>query len=266
MARVTIEVELEVPDGVRLLGCERQREGLVFEVDWDWPEWHHCRKCGHQEEARFEAKPNARVVRDLDIQGSPSFWVHRAIFHRCSRCGARQELIPPFRRERAIISKRFEEHIVRMAIGHSLEDVGRRLGVSAEMVAGVVLDWANETQAIDPEREITDIGLDELSLKKGHKLYVTILMDLTNPKDPRVLAVVKGKDEEAAIECLNRLTPQQREQVRTHRTDMGKAYPAACAKMLPNSKLVIDRFHVAKQLGERVDDLRKKRPESASVD
>ena len=41
-------------------------------------------------------------------------------------------------------------------------------------------------------------------------------------------------------------------------TDMGPAYLAACGVLLPNSQSVIDRFHVAKKLGEVADRASKK--------
>ena len=87
-----------------------------------------------------------------------------------------------------------------------------------------------EDRVIDPRRVITDIGLDELSLKKRHKLYVTLLTDLSDPARPQILAVARGKDTAAAGKCLDRLSEEQRQQVRTHRVDMGSAYPAACAE------------------------------------
>ena len=55
-----------------------------------------------------------------------------------------------------------------------------------------------EDRRIDPRRVITDIGLDELSLKKRHRLYVTLLTDLSDPARPRILAVERGKDTAAA--------------------------------------------------------------------
>jgi len=33
------------------------------------------------------------------------------------------------------------------------------------------------------------VGFDEISLKKRHKLYVTLMTDLTDPESPKVLAV-----------------------------------------------------------------------------
>ena len=149
-------------------------------------------------------------------------------------------------------------------IGCTEEEVARRLGISAEMVSHIIANQLADEQSIDPDWVITDIGLDEISLKKRHKLYVTILTDLSDPKRPRVLAVAQGKDGKAAETCLGKLSVEQRKQIRTHRTDMGAAYPGACKAMLPGSTLVIDRFHIAKKLGEVVDALRKKRPDTTS--
>ena len=97
-----------------------------------------------------------------------------------------------------------------------------------------------------------------MSLKKRHKLYVTVMSDLSDPEHPRVLAVVKGRDKEAVEKCLALLSPQQRAAVQSHRTDMSGSYPQVCAGWLPNSQAVIDRFHVAKHLGQIVDGVRKK--------
>ena len=106
---------------------------------------------------------------------------------------------------------------------------------------------------------IPDIGLDELSLQKRHRLYVTLLTDLSDPTRPQILAVARGKDTTAAQKCWDRLAEEQRQQVRTHRVDMGSVYPSACVARLKNSHAVTDRCHVAKKFNEAVDALRKKK-------
>lgn len=111
---------------------------------------------------------------------------------------------------------------------------------------------------VDPKRVITDVGIDELSLKKRHKLYVTILTDLTDPQRPEVLAVSQGRDEAAGRQCLSKLSAEQQRQVQTYRADMGQALNNACRGLLPNARAVIDRFHVAKQFNEAIDGQRKK--------
>jgi hypothetical protein len=89
-------------------------------------------------------------------------------------------------------------------------------------------------------------------------LYVTPITDLTDTESPKVLSAARRSDTAAALQCLGKLTPQQRAGVETHRVDTGKVYGPLCNDLLPNSRLVVDRFHVAKQFNEVVDDLRRK--------
>ena len=255
MASVTIDVDL--PPGVEITGYDRHQDGHGFEVRWPLPDRCRCQRCGHEDRAHIEFKLTPQAVRDLDVWGQPSFWIYQAPFHRCARCDYRQHLIPPFKRKDTAYTFRFEQFVLRSLIGSTAEDVARRLGISAETVERIVEYQLAEDRRVGPHRAITDVGLDELSLKKRHRLYVTLLTDLSDPARPQILAVARGKDTAAALKCLDLLSEEQLQQVRTHRVDMGSAYPAVCAARLKHSRAVTDRFHVAKKFNEAVDALRK---------
>lgn len=257
----TIEIELDLPEGVVVRGYERIGDGHAFEVDWPLPETFTCDCCRRSEPTRVQYGNKVHVIRDLELWGQPSFFVYRPPFHCCGYCNHRQWWLPPFKRKHVTYTYRFEQQVIRMLIGSTEEEVARRLGISAEMVAVIVRNQLKNEQRIDPQRVIRDVGLDEISLKKRHKLYATILTDLTDPDQPRVLAVAAGRDQAAAEKCLECMSQQQRNTVRTHRTDMSPSYRAACEAKLSNSQHTIDRFHVAQKLGDVVDEVRKKRPE-----
>ena len=258
MATVTIDVDL--PPGVTLTAYARHGDGHGFEVSWPWPARCRCDSCRKEGDAHLEVKDTVQVVRDLDIWGQPSFWVYQTVFHRCPWCHHRQHLIPPFKRRDVSYTLRFEQHVLRSLIGSNEEEVARRLGIAAETVSLIVRNQLADAGAkqVDPQRVVTDLGIDELSLKKRHKLYVTILTDLTDPDRPEVLAVAEGRDEAAARQCLGQLSEEQRRQVQTYRADMGPAFHAACRDLLKNAKAVVDRFHVAKRFNEAVDRERGK--------
>src|SRR5947209_17152358 len=256
MASITIDIDL--PDGVEITGYERYGDGHGFEVTWPWPERCRCQRCGHEDQAYLEQNGKQRVVRHLEVWNQPSFWIYEGVFHRCPRCHHRQDLIAPFKRKDASYTFAFEEHVVRLLICSSEEDVARRLGISAETVGRIVKNQLQDARTIDPKRVIRDVGMDEISLKKRHKLYVTVLTDLTDPARPRLLAVKPGRDEAAGRACLECLTPEQRKQVHSYRVDMGQAFNNACQGLLPNAKGVTDRFHVAKLWNDALDGLRKK--------
>jgi transposase len=209
MAAVTIDIDL--PQGVTVTGYERHGDGHGFEVSWPLPARCRCDCCGRADEAALEFTARAQVVRDLDICGQPSFWVYQPAFHRCPWCNHRQWLIPPFKRKDTSYTYRFEQHVLRLLIGSNEEEVARRLGISAETVGLIVRNQLADAKAkeVDPQRRLTDLGIDELSLKKRHKLYATLLTDLTDPGRPEVLAVAEGRDEAAARKCLENGTGQQ---------------------------------------------------------
>jgi transposase len=268
MNRVTVPIEVDLPEGVEFREYLRWEDGHAFLVDWALPLRCRCQQCDHQEPARIRFENDFLAIRDLDVWGQPSFFVYQPAFHACSRCGHRQQVRAPFKRKDMMYTYRFEELVLRSLIGSTEEEVAERLGIAAETVARIVRNQLAQSgaQRADPQRVVTDIGLDEISLKKRHKLYATVLTDLTDPADPQVLAVAAGKDEAAARKCLEMLTLEQRQAVRTHRTDMGPSFLAACATGLPNSQSVIDRFHVAKKLGEVSDRLRKKNHSGVQAD
>lgn len=259
----TISIEVQLPEGVMFSSYHRLEKGHGLEVTWDLPQRVTCQHCRREDQARIEYRNSMQVVRDLYLFEEPSFWIYQPAFHRCAYCGHRQTLIPPFKRKDTSYTYRFEEYILRQLIGSNQEEVARRHGISAEMVGLIVdnqLQQAKQKE-IDPERVITDIGIDELSLKKRHRLYVTLVTDLSDPLHPQILAVAQGKDEAAGRACLEKLSQQQRQQIKTYRADMGAPFHAACRGLLPNARAVVDRFHVAKKFSEAVDRERKKNRE-----
>jgi transposase len=266
MTTATVAIDMDVPPGVTIDECERVDDGHAFHVSWELPDHPRCETCKREAALQVQEKNKFLSIRDLDLWGKPSFFVYREVLHRCPHCGHRQSLLPPFKRRDVKYTFRFEEHVFVSLIGGTAQDVAQRLGIAAETVERIVKNRIDDAKAkqIDPARQIERLGMDEISLRKGHKGYATILTDLTDAAHPEILAMAKGRDEAAAQACLERLSPQQRAAVRYHHTDMGAAYVKACAALLPNSQSVIDRFHVAKKLGEVADALRKKTTEPTS--
>jgi transposase len=258
MAAITIDVDL--PPDVTITAYQRHADGHGFEVSWPLPDRCRCDRCGREDTTYAEFREHVQVVRDLDLWGQPSFWVYQPPFRRCPYCHHRQFLIPPFKRKDTSYTYRFEQQVLRLLIGSNEEEVARRLGISAEMVALIVRNQLADAKAkqVNPQRRITDVGIDEMSLKKRHKLYATILTDLTNPDHPEVLAVADGRDEVAARQCLEKLAEAQRQQVQSYRADMAQGFHNACRALLPKARPVVDRFHVARLFNKAIDTQRKK--------
>lgn len=267
MPSLPVEITVDVPDAVSIDEYERIDSGHAFHVSWPLPETAVCETCKLESPLQAIDQGRFLVIRDLDIWGQPSFFVYQDQLHRCPHCKHRQSLIPPFKRRDVKYTYRFETLVLSSLVKSTAEDVAKQWGISAETVERIVKVRIDDAKAkkVDPKREVRHLGLDEISLRKGHKAYATILTDLTDPSKPEILAAAKGRDEKAVEECLSVLSPDQRAALATHNTDMAPAYLSACRRLLPNSQSVIDRFHVAKKLGEVADGLRKKTTEPTSV-
>ena len=67
------------------------------------------------------------------------------------------------------------------------------MNASATGMVSTIENQLQDDKRIDPDRNIEHVGFDEISLKERHKLYVTVMTDLTDPNAPKVLAVAGGR-------------------------------------------------------------------------
>jgi hypothetical protein len=254
MAAARITTDLDLPPGVAVTGYHRHGDGRGFAVDWPRPERRPCDCCGREAAARTATKDSARVVRDLDLWGEPSFRVYRPACHRRPSCRPRQHLIPPLKRRDVSYTPRFERHAPRAPIGSTGEGVARRLGIPAETAGRVVRHQSADARAkrVEPGRVVTDVGIGGLRLKKRHQPYVTTPTDRTDADHPGVPAVAAGRDEAAGRARPEDLTAGQRRRVQTCRADRGPALNAAGRGPRPNARAGIGRSRVAELFHEAV--------------
>lgn len=99
------------------------------------------------------------------------------------------------------------------------------------------------------------IGVDEKAFKRGQS-YMTVVCDIDR-------GVVEFVSEERTKESLqgyfDSRTPEQREGIEAVAMDMWEPYLQATLENLPEAsgKIVFDRFHIMKHMGEAVNDVRK---------
>ena len=102
---------------------------------------------------------------------------------------------------------------------------------------------------------VTQIGVDEKAFRKGHN-DLTLVNDLARG---RVLYVAEHRKQSSLDGFWETLTPQQIGAVEAVAMDMWNPYIASLREHLPEAdgKIVFDKFHIAKHLGEAVDKVRR---------
>jgi transposase len=132
--------------------------------------------------------------------------------------------------------------------------VAEILGVNPQRIWTVFDHWVGRARANDDPSEMTRLGVDETSSKKGHS-YVTIGVDLDVS---RVIHATEGKGQQCMKSIAQHLTskgvpPEQIEQLSM---DLSPAFIAGAAKSFPKAHITFDRFHVVKLLNEAMNKVR----------
>jgi transposase len=149
----------------------------------------------------------------------------------------------------------FERLVIEWLHETSQSAVAGRMGLSWDEVHGIMDRAVKRGLARRQAGPIVHLGVDEKSFRKGHR-YATIVNDLDQGC---VLYVAKDRKQTSLDGFWGTITPAQKEGIQAVAMDMCDAYESSVRKHLPNGqqKIVFDKFHVAKQLGEAVDRVRR---------
>lgn len=156
----------------------------------------------------------------------------------------------------------YENYALKWLINSTIKDVADKIGTTEEIIDGIIcrkvntdIDWS----VISPTR----IGIDEIALRKGHKQYLTIISDISISHKVKILAVLEGRTKEEILPFLRSIPKDRLHSLETIAIDMSASYFPALKEVIDdddifNQIVTIDRFHVSKLLGEKVDKERKK--------
>jgi transposase len=235
-------VELKLAEGEVHVYLEHQEIG-------SWP----CPKCGrdsplydHQEERRW---------RHLDTCQYQTVVHARPPRSGCSEDGVRVVKLPW-----AEPSSRFTALLERLVIdwlgAASQKAVGERLRLSWEEIHGIMERAVERGLKRRQAEPLPELGVDEKAFRKGHK-YFTLVNDL---KRSRVLYVAEDRTQASLDGFWETVTPAQRDSIQAVAMDMWDPYVRSVSEHLPEGqrKIIYDKFHIAKHLGEAVDKVRRK--------
>lgn len=149
----------------------------------------------------------------------------------------------------------FERLVIDWMKAASQQAVAQRLGLTWDEIHGIMQRAVERGLKRREAEEISYIGVDEKAFRKGHR-YATVVTDLVRS---RVLYVAEERKQSSLDGFWATLNREQVESIRGVAMDMWDPYEASIREHLPaaEEKIVYDKFHVAKQLGEAVDQVRR---------
>jgi transposase len=155
------------------------------------------------------------------------------------------------------MTRAFAQFLLLEMIGGTISDVSLKHQVSYDKLRGVLNRYVSAEVDWTQFKDLRVLGLDEISLLKGHRDFVTIISTRNERGEPVLLAVLEGREKETVIAFLKSIPEELRATVREVCTDLYEGFANAVKDVLPQAKLVADRFHVAKLYRAAADALRK---------
>lgn len=117
-----------------------------------------------------------------------------------------------------------------------------------------LLKEVEEDVLAEKPKGLKKLGIDEITHLKGGKNYAAVLVDLEKRKP---IAFLERRNQEVIAKYLLGLGSEILNQIEEVSIDLWKPYQSVVEKLLPNAKVVADRFHVMKQVNEELDYRRK---------
>ncbi len=193
------------------------------------------------------------LIRDLPVFGRVVYLkVPRRQFY-CSNCQRyfteRLEFADWERR----YTQRYEEYIYQRIKSSNIEQVSREEGLSFEKVQGI-FNHQNAQKKTDDWGEVKRLSIDEVSQRKGHQDFVTVVADIDRGQ---LIEVIDSHKQEDIIEVLKQQPIEMRQRVEEVSVNMWGGFPKVVAEVFPNAEIVFDRFHVMKPVNEELNKIRK---------
>ena len=189
-------------------------------------------------------------VKDSPIQGKVVLWQYRKRRYRCPCCGKRfyegNYLLPKRHR---ITDRLAALGIDQLRKKQSRKEIADSLGVSESSVGR----WMNLLEFGKPDRIPKVLSIDEF---RGNTEYGKFQCILTDPVHKKIVDVLPTRYHWQIYDYLREFP--NRNQVQYFIMDMNREYLDIAKKLLPNAKIVIDRFHVVRYCTWALENVRKR--------
>jgi transposase len=195
-----------------------------------------------------------RRVRDLscgDTRIYLEFDVRRV---RCGLSGKVKREQLEFLADNPFYTKRFAYFVGRRCRQATIKDVAKELHLDWETVKELEKEYmtAQLARAGTPGPEV--IGIDEISIRKGHT-YRIVVSDLLRR---RPIWFGGADRSEASMQMFyDWLGPKKSQGIRLAVMDMWKPFRKVTVEQAPKAAILFDKFHIIKHLGEALDEVRK---------
>ena len=172
---------------------------------------------------------------------------------RCKRHGVVVAAVP-WARHDAAFTRSFEDQVAWLTVQTSKTAVSQLMRIAWRTVGWICSRVTDEqTQVRDLFAGLKRIGVDEISIRKGHR-YLTVVVDHDTG---RLVWAGPGRDRQTVEKFLDLLGNERCHQVKLVSCDMASWITGPIAERCPNASVCYDPFHLIKLSTDALDEIRR---------
>lgn len=213
-----------------------------------WP----CPTCGA--ELPLYDHADERRWRHLDTGGFATFVVARPPRVKCPTDGVRQVHLP-WAEPKSRFTKSFERFAIDVMKETDVSGAANILKTSWDECWGIMERAVARGKARKEHRVPPLVGVDEKAARKGQS-YVTLVYDIAAGS---VCYIADDRKQESLDPYFTSFSAEEREKITAVAMDMWEPYVNSVRAHFVDAeqKIVFDKFHILKHMGDAVDTVRK---------
>ena len=255
--RQTFEIPLDIPD-VTIENVTTNRIGHIEITVKSTVDGTPCHQCGKMT-TQFYGEDREITLRHLPILGRQTCIRLRPKRYQCLHCHGNPTTTQTLSwyTQRSSFTKAYEKQILLSLVNSTVQDTSIKEDIGYEAIMGIIDRYIERDIHWEDMTRLDVIGLDEISLKKGHRDFVAIITGHIEAETV-ILGVLPDRKKATVKAFLSGIPQRVRQTLRFVCTDMYEGFVNAAKEVFGKRvKIVIDRFHVAKRYRSGVDSLRK---------
>jgi len=238
--------------GTARLQDVKGEEALVIDIKARINSKPECPECGKQ--GKVHAVEKTRLYEYLPLWNFKVYFSYAPRRVRCPVHGALVESVPwAYGKERMTYS--YQSYLARWAKRLSWKETADIFETSWDSVfraVKFVVDFGLAHRNLD---DVTEIGVDEIAVFKGHK-YLTMVYQL-NAGAKRLLWCGPDRRVKTLLRFFREFGKERCEKLKYVCSDMWVPYLKVIAKKAPNALNILDRFHIMRKFNEAIDEIRR---------
>jgi transposase len=209
----------------------------------------HCLKKRQVVNQTYE-----RQFRDLPIAGKEVYLHLSQRQFYCPDCdrhfNERFHFVDPKR----TMTRRYERHVYECCKASTIQKVSAQENLVWQTVNEICQRGARKELEERPVSKVRAVGMDEFAIKKGHRDYATVIVDLERVE---IIDILEYRDQAKLIEYFKNRGVEWCEGIEVFCSDMWQGFINTAKAVFPHATLVVDRFHFFSYLNKAVDSQRK---------